>query len=106
MQWLVSEDGNRWRDEFLEYDYIGAPWNVPAGSRNNIGNGGFSLRRKFLEVSSKLRYNPDDCEWLHPSQKLALPIAPIFGTCVIVTINILVMKILISQIPKQLTNFQ
>jgi len=70
-------DGNRWQDKFLEYDYIGAPWSVPKGARNNIGNGGFSLRsKKFLEVSSQLRYDPDDCEWLHPSQKLALPVAP------------------------------
>ena len=70
-------DANRWQDKFLEYDYVGAPWNVPKGARNNIGNGGFSLRsKKFLEVSSQLRYDPDNCEWLHPSQKLALPIAP------------------------------
>ena len=34
-------------DEFLEYDYIGAPW--PSGSDDNIigvGNGGFSFRKK------------------------------------------------------------
>ena len=78
MQWDgFVLDANRWRDQFLEYDYIGAPWNVPKNSRNNIGNGGFSLRsKKFLEISSKLKYNPDQCEWLHPNQKLAFPVPP------------------------------
>ena len=39
-----------WSDEFLEYDYIGAPWPwMPEGK--NVGNGGFSLRsRKLLEI--------------------------------------------------------
>ena len=39
-----------WRDEFLDYDYIGAPWPqfAPPG---NVGNGGFSLRsRKLLNA--------------------------------------------------------
>ena len=31
---------------FLEYDYIGAPWNHL--HTNNVGNGGFSLRSKLL----------------------------------------------------------
>lgn len=38
---------NAWQDQFLEYDYIGAPWpNEPEGM--NIGNGGFSLRSARL----------------------------------------------------------
>lgn len=43
-------DSSKWTDEFLEYDYIGAPW--PSG-QYRVGNGGFSLRsHKFLtEVS-------------------------------------------------------
>jgi hypothetical protein len=70
-----------WTDDFLNYDYIGAPW--PYGSveerwwekmyrptgqgapvtteRNNVGNGGFSLRsKKFCELVSKKvnRRNP------------------------------------------------
>ncbi|HUK05973.1 MAG TPA: DUF5672 family protein [Burkholderiales bacterium] len=36
-------NGKRWRAEFLDYDYVGAPW--PDGS---VGNGGFSLRSKKL----------------------------------------------------------
>ena len=43
-----------WTDEFLNYDYIGAPWS-PSGprfrdnlGRPGIGNGGFSLRSKKI----------------------------------------------------------
>jgi len=43
-----------WEDEFLKYDYIGAPWpenvlfkGVP--KHFNVGNGGFSLRSKKLQ---------------------------------------------------------
>jgi len=39
-------DGDRWTDEFLEYDYIGAPWLYVDG--RNVGNGGFSLRSAHL----------------------------------------------------------
>jgi len=35
-----------WMDEFLQFDYIGAPWHFPDG--NNVGNGGFCLRSKKL----------------------------------------------------------
>jgi len=35
-----------WQQEFLNYDYIGAPW--PFESGNRVGNGGFSLRSKRL----------------------------------------------------------
>jgi hypothetical protein len=44
-----------WTDEFLEYDYIGAPWlNQWA---NRVGNGGFSLRsKKFLDATKILPY--------------------------------------------------
>lgn len=36
-----------WRDEFLAFDYIGAPWNhIPEPW--SVGNGGFSLRSKRL----------------------------------------------------------
>lgn len=50
---LVAEwDGHilnpdAWRDEFYDYDYIGAPWlYMPEGK--NIGNSGFSLQSKRL----------------------------------------------------------
>ena len=48
-----------WRDEFLQYDYIGSPWPY----HGVCGNGGFSLRsKKFLELSSKLKYSPNHAE--------------------------------------------
>ena len=50
---------NAWEDEFLEYDYIGAPWYAQAWSYDmSVGNGGFSIRSKeFLKQSSKLNYD-------------------------------------------------
>lgn len=40
-------DANAWRYDFLNYDYIGAPWLYP--DNRNVGNGGFSLRSKKLQ---------------------------------------------------------
>ncbi len=46
--WVL--DAQCWNPQFLQYDYIGAPWWFPEGI--NVGNGGFSLRSvrltKFL----------------------------------------------------------
>lgn len=43
--WVINP--HVWTDEFLQYDYIGAPW--PEGSQpERVGNGGFSLRSKKL----------------------------------------------------------
>jgi tetratricopeptide (TPR) repeat protein len=49
---LVQWDGyiinpRSWRQEFLEYDYIGAPWGWYQ-DKHRVGNGGFSLRSKRL----------------------------------------------------------
>lgn len=81
---LVQYDGfilnpKAWTDEFLKYDYIGAPWliadwsvkmfNVPNEllGQKIVGNGGFSLRsKKLLSLTAKLgarkitRPNPED----------------------------------------------
>jgi hypothetical protein len=80
---VIQHDGHilnpdNWSNEFLNYDYIGAPWpnskewnmrwkNYPDEisskifkniSQNRIGNGGFSLRsKKFLEYSSQFEKN-------------------------------------------------
>jgi len=48
----IHDDGfvinsHLWTDEFLNYDYIGAPWK-DYGQINRVGNGGFSLRSKKL----------------------------------------------------------
>lgn len=59
-------DISLWDDEFLQYDYIGAPWpasilypGVP--EHFNVGNGGFSLRSKrlmeFMATDKNLTYH-------------------------------------------------
>jgi Protein of unknown function (DUF5672) len=50
---LVQWDGyvahpEQWQDEFLQTDYIGAPWPDNDGKLSSVGNGGFSLRSKRL----------------------------------------------------------
>ena len=40
-------DGSAWRDEFLHWDYIGAPW-VEGPMAQRVGNGGFSLRSQRM----------------------------------------------------------
>ena len=57
----------RWTDEFLKFDYIGAPWAnkvqvnpklILNMEKNLVGNGGFSLRsRKLVEATAKINYN-------------------------------------------------
>lgn len=75
---LIQDDGHPinselWDDEYLQYDYIGAPWpneeswinlqlqeqqpyirkNFP---KNRVGNGGFCIRsKKFLKFSSQYK---------------------------------------------------
>jgi hypothetical protein len=66
---IVQDDGyvinpNSWRDEFYQYDYIGAPWMVPNddfscrdpfGNLIRVGNGGFSFRsHKLLSMPTEL----------------------------------------------------
>lgn len=41
-------NGKSWQDEFLNYDYIGSPWLYTDGK--NVGNGGFSLRSRLLQI--------------------------------------------------------
>lgn len=76
---LVHSDGfvvnpEMWRPEFLDYDYIGAPWPVPAEGDDSyrdedwnlvrVGNSVSLRSRKILELPSKLglawtdRYGP------------------------------------------------
>ncbi len=64
-----------WTDEYLHYDYIGAPWaaeeqklQLPKNSNSEfiVGNGGFSLRsKKLLEILQKgetLQLRPSEPE--------------------------------------------
>ena len=70
---LVQDDGfvvnpECWKDDFLDYDYIGAPWPLPTDSFSyrdpmgniiRVGNGGFSFRsKKLCKIASEL-----DLEW-------------------------------------------
>ena len=41
-------DASKWKPEFLNYDYIGAPWQVRPGDRDDVGNGGFTIMSKRL----------------------------------------------------------
>jgi len=60
---IVAPDA--WRNEWLEWDYIGAPWKDGV-----VGNGGFCLQsRKFLEAVESLNISPaieacNPCDWL------------------------------------------
>lgn len=68
---LIQHDGyvldaSAWTDEFLNYDYLGAPWNYKDG--RNVGNGGFSMRSFRLMhamgtddlIASNSVYAPED----------------------------------------------
>ena len=66
---VIQSDGyvinpTSWKEEFLEYDYIGAPFDLPRDSFSlrdingkifRVGNGGFSLRsKKLIDLPNKL----------------------------------------------------
>lgn len=56
----IHDDGfvinpHLWRNEFFNYDYIGAPWKSE-GRRNRVGNGGFVLKsNKFIQLTKNLK---------------------------------------------------
>lgn len=58
--WILNPDA--WMQDFLKYDYIGAPWWF--NEEKNVGNGGFSLRsKKFLHTTANLmikNFHPED----------------------------------------------
>ena len=62
---FVQHDGfvvhpDRFDEEFLNYDYIGAPWpqHFHQNRGRRVGNGGFSLRsKKFLDLCSKIDFS-------------------------------------------------
>jgi hypothetical protein len=61
----VQADGfiinpNLWSNNFLNFDYVGAPWRWDL----ICGNGGFSLRsKKFLETCAKIKYDKTHYEY-------------------------------------------
>ena len=56
-------DSRQWTDDFLNYDYVGAPW-PQFRDGHDVGNGGFSLRsRRLLEACRDRRFSdahPED----------------------------------------------
>jgi hypothetical protein len=70
---VIQGDGfvlnpQKWQAQFLDYDYIGAPWplqlmlqpaNLPLNmAANQVGNGGFSLRSKnLLQETAKIDFD-------------------------------------------------
>ena len=60
-------NSNLWKEEFLQFDYIGAPWSnkiqinpnlVLHLEKNTVGNGGFSLRsHKLAKTTAKIDFN-------------------------------------------------
>lgn len=51
---LYQEDSilfNQSINDFLQYDYIGAPWKLNVSSKYRVGNGGLSLRSKSVILS-------------------------------------------------------
>lgn len=48
-----------WLNEFLNYDYIGAPW-----GDGTVGNGGFTLRSKlFIDTCQLVHWNGENDDW-------------------------------------------
>ncbi len=55
-------DAQAWSDDFLAFDYIGAPW-VGGELAGQVGNGGFTLRsRRLLQVLQQDRFTPHNPE--------------------------------------------
>jgi hypothetical protein len=53
---IIFEKNKNLINNFLKYDYVGAPWNLSSKGINNfVGNGGLSLRKKskMIEIIKK-----------------------------------------------------
>ena len=78
-------------DEFMEYDYVGAPWKADgsmpwARPDRKGGNGGFSLRnpRVMIKTVQAFPWHPnrgnEDCHFVHNIDKIGGAVAP-YGAC-------------------------
>lgn len=58
-------DPTKWKPEFFNYDYIGAPWVRPFGDHYDVGNGGFTLMSKKLGhwAVTNVRKHPVYTDW-------------------------------------------
>lgn len=69
---MIHDDGfvinpHLWTDEFLQYDYIGAPWpdNPDNPNQGRVGNGGFTLRsKKLLNAIKDFTEDDSNEDWL------------------------------------------
>lgn len=86
---LIQIDGfilnpEEWDDNFLNYDFIGAPFPLLDNEPNDIGNGGFCLRSKFfLEYASKFQTThgvPEDRFLIQNNYDKAIEYGIIFPT--------------------------
>lgn len=67
-------------DDFIHYDYIGAPFpNGSDNTPNNVGNGGFSIRSKHVMIAvikkiniKKFTYGTSTLQYMH-TKKLTIP---------------------------------
>lgn len=86
---IIHHDGyvlnpDAWQNDWLEYDYIGAPWEWYKDDYKN-GNGGFNLRsKKLMDTVRKLKpttTHPEDsiiCRELRPKlEKMGIKFAPV-----------------------------
>jgi hypothetical protein len=67
---MIHADGfiinpSLWSDEFLKYDYIGAPWPVPIEqTEGRVGNGGFCIRsKKLIDFCKTIKAEPGHDDW-------------------------------------------
>lgn len=67
----IHDDGfvlnpQNWTNEFLEYDYIGAPWPpLHWNKRNRVGNMGFfMISKKFADLELQINYINGPNDWL------------------------------------------
>jgi hypothetical protein len=79
---MISEKNKDNINKFLEFDYVGAPWS-DSEQNSNVGNGGFSLRKKskmiekiikcpYDNVHEDLFFSDDNCLKLYkPDKELA-----------------------------------
>jgi len=57
-------DPSKWRNDFFEYDYVGAPWVISDNLK--VGNGGFTLMSKRLGdfiYANRAEYAPCTTDW-------------------------------------------
>jgi hypothetical protein len=76
---IIQWDGmpvapQRWDEEFLAYDYIGAPWlNWRGSGEARVGNGGFSLRsRRLLDAIRSLGICVDPADPNHTPEDVLI----------------------------------